>query len=230
MACMYSLLLWHVCIILCHGLYVFSSAMACMWHILRTCQNITHAHGHSIKWMCALYKCSTESIMKSLLYYSCVQKPSDSEMYSSSFYENGKFFLLLNSSDVSGDYTCSVPQTNCFHDSQTGYRLEQFTWIFQMIFHFIISNVWANHSFGGISFPFTNKRVYACCMGFDPHSGQSKVRLLTLSIFNRQDCSGGSELVGTLLPHFLGWLTPSAESPMVGADVKLNLSLQAYCL
>jgi hypothetical protein len=42
---------------------------------------------------------------------------------------------------------------------------------------------------------------------------------------NRQDSSGDSELLGpgSLLPHFLGSLSPSAESPMVGADVKLQL-------
>jgi hypothetical protein len=32
-------------------------------------------------------------------------------------------------------------------------------------------------------------------------------------------------VVRSLLPHFLGWLSPSAESPMMGADVKPCLSV-----
>jgi hypothetical protein len=54
-------------------------------------------------------------------------------------------------------------------------------------------------------------------MGFDPHSGESKVSEAILSVHrNRQDYSGGSEL----LLHFLEWLSLSPESPMIGVDVK----------
>jgi hypothetical protein len=56
-------------------------------------------------------------------------------------------------------------------------------------------------------------------MRFDPHLGQSKMRLFSLSIIQRKDCSGGSELVS---PYFS--ISLSAESPMVGADVKPQLS------
>jgi hypothetical protein len=56
-------------------------------------------------------------------------------------------------------------------------------------------------------------------IGFDPHSGKSKVRLFSLSILTDKDCSGGSDLYSSYSPHFLGWLSTFAESLMVGADV-----------
>jgi hypothetical protein len=37
---------------------------------------------------------------------------------------------------------------------------------------------------------------------------------------NRQDGSGGTELLGPYSPFFPGWSSPSAKSPMLGADVK----------
>jgi hypothetical protein len=56
-------------------------------------------------------------------------------------------------------------------------------------------------------------------IGFDPHLGKSKVSLFSLSILTDKivlvvhSCK-----VHT--PPCTGWLSPSAESPMVGADVK----------
>jgi hypothetical protein len=59
-------------------------------------------------------------------------------------------------------------------------------------------------------------------MGFDPHSDKSKVRLMMLSIHLTDNIVlvVRSSVLGPYFP--LSW--DSAESPMVGADVKLQVS------
>jgi hypothetical protein len=66
-------------------------------------------------------------------------------------------------------------------------------------------------------------------MGIDPHSRQQQSKAIFSVHLNRQDCSGSSELLGPYwLPSFPGWLSPSAESPMVGANVQPKLSLSRF--